>query len=87
MLIFMTLVVLYFVIPLTRGKQTVGCFVMRIRMPPPSRAPCITPRKMDRPAFPTPILLTTSVKGRKNRVLEFSVTALWALADFTGRQV
>jgi uncharacterized RDD family membrane protein YckC len=28
--------VLYFVFPLTRGKQTVGCFVMRIRVTPPS---------------------------------------------------
>ncbi len=31
----MMLVFLYFVIPLTKGKQTVGCFVMRLRVTPP----------------------------------------------------
>jgi RDD family len=34
-LIFMTLMVLYFVFPLTRGKQTVGCFIMRLKTTPP----------------------------------------------------
>jgi uncharacterized RDD family membrane protein YckC len=31
----MALIFFYFVIPLTRGKQTVGCFVTRIRVTPP----------------------------------------------------
>lgn len=31
----MGLMLLYFVFPLTRGKQTVGCFVMRIKVTPP----------------------------------------------------
>lgn len=34
-LIFMTLMLLYFVFPLTRGKQTVGCFIMRLKTTPP----------------------------------------------------
>jgi hypothetical protein len=34
-LVFLTLVVLYFAFPLTRGKQTVGCFIMRIKTTPP----------------------------------------------------
>jgi len=33
--IFLGLMVLYFVFPLTRGKQTVGCFIMRIKVTPP----------------------------------------------------
>jgi hypothetical protein len=31
----MVVIFLYFVIPLTKGKQTVGCFVMRLRVTPP----------------------------------------------------
>lgn len=34
-LLFMALMVLYFVFPLTRGRQTVGCFIMRLRVTPP----------------------------------------------------
>jgi uncharacterized RDD family membrane protein YckC len=34
-LLFMVLMVLYFAFPLTRGKQTVGCFIMRLRVTPP----------------------------------------------------
>jgi uncharacterized RDD family membrane protein YckC len=34
-LITMGLMILYFVIPLTKGKQTVGCFVMGIKVTPP----------------------------------------------------
>jgi hypothetical protein len=34
-LVFMALIVLYFVFPLTRGKQTVGCFIMRLKVTPP----------------------------------------------------
>lgn len=34
-LITMALMFLYFVQPLTQGKQTVGCFVMRLRVAPP----------------------------------------------------
>jgi hypothetical protein len=33
--LFMALMVLYFAFPLTRGRQTVGCFVMRLRVTPP----------------------------------------------------
>lgn len=33
--IFLTLMVLYFVFPLTRGRQTVGCFIMRLKTTPP----------------------------------------------------
>jgi RDD family len=33
--IFMALVFLYYVFPLTRGRQTVGCFIMRLRTLPP----------------------------------------------------
>ena len=33
--IFLTLMVLYFVFPLTRGRQTVGCFIMRVKTTPP----------------------------------------------------
>jgi uncharacterized RDD family membrane protein YckC len=32
---FMALMVLYFVLPLTRGKQTVGGFIMRLKVTPP----------------------------------------------------
>jgi uncharacterized RDD family membrane protein YckC len=32
---FLALMVLYFVFPLTRGKQTVGCFIMRLKVTPP----------------------------------------------------
>lgn len=35
-LLFAALMVLYFAFPLTRGRQTVGCFVVRIRVMPPS---------------------------------------------------
>ena len=31
----MAMIFLYFVIPLMKGKQTVGCFVMRLRVTPP----------------------------------------------------
>jgi hypothetical protein len=31
----MVLLVLYFVFPLTRGRQTVGCFIVRIQVTPP----------------------------------------------------
>ncbi len=34
-LLFMALMVLYFAFPLTRGRQTVGCFIMRLRVTPP----------------------------------------------------
>jgi uncharacterized RDD family membrane protein YckC len=34
-LLFMALMVLYFTFPLTRGRQTVGCFIMRLRVTPP----------------------------------------------------
>ncbi|HVA17999.1 MAG TPA: RDD family protein [Candidatus Dormibacteraeota bacterium] len=34
-LFFMVLMVLYFAFPLTRGRQTVGCFIMRLRVTPP----------------------------------------------------
>jgi len=34
-LITMALMFLYFVWPLTKGKQTVGCFIMRLRLAPP----------------------------------------------------
>jgi uncharacterized RDD family membrane protein YckC len=34
-LLFMAVLFLYFAFPLTRGKQTVGCFVMRIKVTPP----------------------------------------------------
>ncbi len=34
-LITMALMFLYFVWPLTKGKQTVGCFIMRLRVAPP----------------------------------------------------
>jgi uncharacterized RDD family membrane protein YckC len=33
--LFMALIFLYFAFPLTRGRQTVGCFVMRLRVTPP----------------------------------------------------
>jgi RDD family len=33
--VFLALIVLYFVYPITRGKQTVGCFIMRIKVTPP----------------------------------------------------
>jgi hypothetical protein len=32
---FLALMVLYFAFPLTRGRQTVGCFIMRIKVTPP----------------------------------------------------
>lgn len=35
MFAFLALMVLYYVFPLTRGKQTVGCFIMRIKVTPP----------------------------------------------------
>ena len=35
MFAFLGLMVLYYVFPLTRGKQTVGCFIMRIKVTPP----------------------------------------------------
>jgi hypothetical protein len=31
----MALMILYFAFPLTRGRQTVGCFIMRLRVAPP----------------------------------------------------
>jgi uncharacterized RDD family membrane protein YckC len=34
-LIIMALMFLYFVWPLTKGKQTVGCFILRLRVAPP----------------------------------------------------
>jgi uncharacterized RDD family membrane protein YckC len=34
-LVIMALMFLYFVWPLTKGKQTVGCFIMRLRVAPP----------------------------------------------------
>src|SRR5260370_13523205 len=34
-LLSMGLIFLYFVIPLTKGKQTVGCFIMRLKVTPP----------------------------------------------------
>jgi hypothetical protein len=34
-LLSMALMVLYFAFPLTRGRQTVGCFIMRTRVTPP----------------------------------------------------
>jgi hypothetical protein len=34
-LLFMALIILYFAFPLTRGRQTVGCFIMRLRVTPP----------------------------------------------------
>jgi len=34
-LAFMALMFLYFMFPLTRGKQTVGCFIMRLKVTPP----------------------------------------------------
>jgi uncharacterized RDD family membrane protein YckC len=34
-LLFLGLMVLYFAFPLTRGRQTVGCFIMRLRLTPP----------------------------------------------------
>jgi uncharacterized RDD family membrane protein YckC len=34
-LLFMALMVLYFAFPLSRGRQTVGCFIMRLRVTPP----------------------------------------------------
>lgn len=34
-LLFMAMMVLYFAFPLTRGRQTVGCFIMRLKVTPP----------------------------------------------------
>jgi RDD family len=34
-LVFMALMVFYFAFPLTRGRQTVGCFILRLRLAPP----------------------------------------------------
>ena len=34
-LFIMFLMILYFAFPLTRGRQTVGCFIMRLRVLPP----------------------------------------------------
>jgi uncharacterized RDD family membrane protein YckC len=34
-LLFMALMVLYFAFPLTRGRQTVGCFIMQLKVTPP----------------------------------------------------
>jgi uncharacterized RDD family membrane protein YckC len=34
-LLLMVLMFLYFAFPLTRGRQTVGCFIMRLRVTPP----------------------------------------------------
>lgn len=34
-LVYMSLVFLYFAFPLMRGKQTLGCFIMRIKVTPP----------------------------------------------------
>lgn len=34
-LLFMALMVFYFAFPLTRGRQTVGCFIMRLKVTPP----------------------------------------------------
>ena len=31
----LVLIFLYFALPLTRGRQTVGCFIMKIRVTPP----------------------------------------------------
>ena len=31
----MGMMFLYFVFPLTRGRQTIGCFIMRLRTTPP----------------------------------------------------
>jgi hypothetical protein len=33
--LFVALITLYFAFPLTRGRQTVGCFIMRLRVTPP----------------------------------------------------
>lgn len=34
-LLFIALIILYFAFPLTRGRQTVGCFILRLRVTPP----------------------------------------------------